>query len=1178
MFCLSYLINVAMAFSVCSINVNGMHESAKRAKIIHSIREQNCDITFVQEAHIADQTEFQSWENEWGGKAFWSAGTHNARGVGILFKPNFDFVFVDLKRDTQGRFLSVLIEIDGNRLQLNCVYAPNSPAERSCFFNELWEFSFAGEYAIIAGDFNCVENINIDKWGGDPLSGDRGLPELHSYLSNFQGIDIFRALHPGSTAVTFLKPDGSTGTRIDRIYVSAPLRENTAFCTIKPFAFADHAAVTCQLRLPETLPRGRGVWKFNCTLLRDSDFCQAVEVFWKDWQTKFIDFPDHGLWWDIGKFRLKQLAISASVRLARNRASVKAALEREFQTLNTSHADTHRMQTILTELQNIHTLTLEGSKIRSKAEWIEEGEKPTKFFFNLESHTQTKNTLRAVTSTTGNTVATNSLILSALREFYTNLYSAENTDTHSQDIMLSKLENKLLNEESDTLESELGVEECFEAVSQMKSGRSPGNDGLPAEFYLRFWPLLGQDLVSTLNYGFERFHLTESQTQSVISLLFKKGDRLLLKNWRPISLLNVDYKICTKALANRLKKVLPSVLNIDQTCGVPGRSIFENTFLLRDIFDYAEAKQLPGAFIALDQEKAFDRVDRAFLDRVLATMNFGPMFRQWIKTLYAGCKSAVSNNGWLTSYIPLERGVRQGCPLSPLLYCLVAEVLSNAIRSDSRIAGFSLPSAGVTAITSQYADDLTLTLRDSYSIKRSFVHIAMYEQASGCRLNKDKCEGLWIGSSKGSIERPADISWVTDKIKILGIWFGYGDLTEFNWTQRVVKLEKTLNLWRGRALSLKGKSLIINTLGTSKLWYTASVLPMPGPVVTKINKLIWDFLWSGKTPQVSRDTCVLPYDKGGLGISHVILRARSLKFKWIADIADPLSQAKWVYFARYWTSRRLAVRTEWLWLKGNFMPVAAPGFCPGVYEDILGTLEQLRAWVTSVPLSQLTAKNINTELLASLPVPTRATREWDARVRSAIPWAQVWAHTYGGLSSNWESDLLWKIRHRVVRTASFLTSHMRFRFSPNCKRCDNRARKETQKHVFLSCPFAQAVWDWVLPIATSIYGSPLARDQDTLILGLGLSRSKADRNRTHLVIYLFKLTLWSLWDSRNRFVFERQQSTPMDVVSGIRRQVRDRIRADVALHVDGHVLAHHRWGVSDVLCSVDDHGSLTYLI
>ena len=116
----------------------------------------------------------------------------------------------------------------------------------------------------------------------------------------------------------------------------------------------------------------------------------------------------------------------------------------------------------------------------------------------------------------------------------------------------------------------------------MQTNKSPGADGFPVEFYRCFWSSLGQDLVELLNYSYEHGQLSDSQKQGIIRLLYKKDDLLLLKNWRPISLLNTDYKICTKVLANRLKKVLSVILSEDQTCGVPGRSIYENLFLLRD--------------------------------------------------------------------------------------------------------------------------------------------------------------------------------------------------------------------------------------------------------------------------------------------------------------------------------------------------------------------------------------------------------------------------------------------------------------------------------------------------------------------------------------------------------------------------------------------------------------------
>ena len=193
-------------------------------------------------------------------------------------------------------------------------------------------------------------------------------------------------------------------------------------------------------------------------------------------------------------------------------------------------------------------------------------------------------------------------------------------------------------------------------------------DGLPAEFYSRFWGLLGRDLVEMLNFSFREGFLSASQRQGILRLLFKKDDPLSLKNWRPISLLNLDYKIATKALSNRIRKVLPNILSEDQTCGVPGRSIFENLFLLRDTIEFAKHKQLPAAIISLDQEKAFDRVNNNFLQRVLERFNFGPDFRRWVKVIYTDISSTVINNSWLSSSFPLQRGVRQGCPLSPLLY------------------------------------------------------------------------------------------------------------------------------------------------------------------------------------------------------------------------------------------------------------------------------------------------------------------------------------------------------------------------------------------------------------------------------------------------------------------------------------------------------------------------------
>ena len=179
-----------------------------------------------------------------------------------------------------------------------------------------------------------------------------------------------------------------------------------------------------------------------------------------------------------------------------------------------------------------------------------------------------------------------------------------------------------------------------------------------------------------LNSCFSEGRLSLSQLRGVLSLSFKKGERLAPKNWRPISLLNCDYKIASRVIAGRLLKVIHLVVEKDQTCGVPGRFIGENVAFLRNVVDYATLSDVPVAFLSVDQEKAFDRVDWDFMRATLRHMGFSPSFIGWVNLFYSGVQSAVNVNGHISDFFALSSGVRQGCPLSPLLYVLVAEVLA----------------------------------------------------------------------------------------------------------------------------------------------------------------------------------------------------------------------------------------------------------------------------------------------------------------------------------------------------------------------------------------------------------------------------------------------------------------------------------------------------------------------
>ena len=217
-------------------------------------------------------------------------------------------------------------------------------------------------------------------------------------------------------------------------------------------------------------------------------------------------------------------------------------------------------------------------------------------------------------------------------------------------------------------EGKLSLAECYAALNKFPNSKAPGNDGITPEFYKCFWNLLGQQLTDSLNYSFDHGELSNTQKQAIIKLIDKKDrDRRYIKNWRPISLLNVDVKIASKALALRLEKVLPNIIHADQYAYVKGRTIFDAVRTIDDIMEYTKLMQLPGLMVALDFEKAFDSLNWSFLLKALKSFNFGESFIKWVTVLYSNISSCVLNNGFSTQIFQVHRGVRQGDPLSAYL-------------------------------------------------------------------------------------------------------------------------------------------------------------------------------------------------------------------------------------------------------------------------------------------------------------------------------------------------------------------------------------------------------------------------------------------------------------------------------------------------------------------------------
>lgn len=225
-------------------------------------------------------------------------------------------------------------------------------------------------------------------------------------------------------------------------------------------------------------------------------------------------------------------------------------------------------------------------------------------------------------------------------QFYKCLFTKDSLDMQIQTEIIDGLEFSLSDIERDLCEGLFTKDELFAALKGLQTGKSPGSDGLSTEFYVCFWNDLGDSLLSVFNEAFHIGSLADSQYEGLLRLIHKKDDRRLPKNWRPISLLNTDYKLASKVITERLKKVMSSIVHQDQTCGVVGRSIFSNLHLFRNVLDIIDKTDEPGILVSLDQEKALDRVDHDFMLRVLRKFGFGP-FCRWVELFYSRAFSRI---------------------------------------------------------------------------------------------------------------------------------------------------------------------------------------------------------------------------------------------------------------------------------------------------------------------------------------------------------------------------------------------------------------------------------------------------------------------------------------------------------------------------------------------------------
>ena len=452
------------------------------------------------------------------------------------------------------------------------------------------------------------------------------------------------------------------------------------------------------------------------------------------------------------------------------------------------------------EIKEIVKLSTSGALVRSRAKWAYEGERPTKYFLNLERKRAVSKTLVRLKNKNDEIIDSGDEILQEINDFYKKLYTTKG------EIDTSFMENLIIPKLPDNwkveMDKPLNLHELSLALKSMKNNKSPGLDGFPADFWKVFWVKVKFLYEEVIQESVMDGELHQMAREGVLSLLEKVGkDILNLKNWHPLTLLNVDNKIYSKALATRLQKTQQLLICEEQTGFVKGRHLATNIVKILGVIEKCEEGQ-KGVLISFDFEKAFDTVEWEMIFHTLHLFGFGDPFIHMVEVLFCNPRFCTANNGNISGFETPTRECRQGCCFSPIIFTYVVEILGLAIRQSQDITGLKV---GDTEIKSgQFADDLWTTLKaEEHNINNMLKLLFHFQKYSGLAINPDKSSVLKLGPWKDSNAKFYTLKrlyWSPGAINILGfkICHNYYDLMAENFDYLISKAENILDVWQDR--------------------------------------------------------------------------------------------------------------------------------------------------------------------------------------------------------------------------------------------------------------------------------------------------------------------------------------------------------------------------------------------
>lgn len=715
-----------------------------------------------------------------------------------------------------------------------------------------------------------------------------------------------------------------------------------------------------------------------------------------------------------------------------------------------------------------------------------------------------------------------------LERIFTDYFSSIFTSTNPSDMQLNDVlccVDPVVSEECNQwLLRPFTKEEIYDALSQMHPSKAPGPDGMHAIFYQKFWHIIGDDITDFVSSILHGSRSPSCVNHTNIALIPKVKTPVHAAEFRPIALCNVLYKLVSKTLVIRLKKFLPNLVSENQSAFVPGRLITDNALIAMEVFHSMKYRNRSrGGTIAmkLDMSKAYDRVEWGFLRKLLLTMGFDG---RWVN-LIMECVSSVSYsfiiNGGVCGSVTPGRGLRQGDPLSPYLFIMVADAFSKMIQKkiqEKQLHGAKASRSGPVISHLFFADDSLLFTRASRQECAVIVDILnCYESASGQKINYEKSE---VSFSRGvsSMQRNEltnllNMRQVDRHEKYLGIPSISGRSKKVIFDSLMDRIWKKLQGWKEKLLSRAGKEVLLKSVIQAIPTYLMGVYKIPCSIINKIHSAMARFWWGSsdttrKTHWKSWEAMCTLKCFGGMGFKDLrvfndallgrqawrlirepsSLFARVMKAKYYSkcDFLDaPLGGSNSYSWSSIWSSKAL-LKEGLMWRVGNGSQV-------NIWRDPW-VLDELGRFVTSTHHNDFTmvSELIDFEKMEwKVPLIEAHFNERDVRCILSTPLSSLpakdeltWAFTKhasytvktaymlgkGGNIDNfhqawvfvWSMEVSPKVKHffwRLCTQTLPVRSLLKYRHLIEEDLCPRGCGSaESQNHAIFGCPYLRDLW------------------------------------------------------------------------------------------------------------------------